>query len=275
MLNLPLAIMAKIRRNISNSDDTGKRSIRRKPIIPDRIRKWIPFMKPVQPSIEPLDPDISGEITDPENINPEETTPENTNPESTGTTGGSSSTDPGSTASTSTTPSDMEQMIGEIRMFAGNFAPRGWAFCEGQLLPISNHTALFSLIGTTYGGDGRTTFALPDLRGRVPMHQGHGVGLSDRRLGEAGGVEEIQLGVTNLPAHSHSVKSSQAAADSDDPTNKIMAQGSQSYGSPGQDSTMHENMISSSGGGLPHTNIQPYLAINFIIALEGIFPSRS
>lgn len=160
--------------------------------------------------------------------------------------------------------------VGEIRMFAGNFAPAGWMFCEGQLLPISENETLFQLIGTTYGGDGQSTFALPDLRGRVPLHQGNGL-----ILAETGGAEEITLTVSQIPAHSHPFL---ASGDVGDQINLAGALTSNSNGViPYIEDPPSVNMnaldISSVGGSQPHTNFQPYLCINFIISLFGIFPS--
>lgn len=160
--------------------------------------------------------------------------------------------------------------VGEIRMFAGNFAPAGWMFCEGQLLPISENETLFQLIGTTYGGDGESTFALPDLRGRIPTHQGNGF-----ILAETGGVEEITLTVSQIPAHSHPYLASSNATADTNPTNKVVGQsaGIMLYIQDTTDSNMSPSAISSVGGSQPHTNFQPYLCVNFIISLFGIFPS--
>jgi len=167
--------------------------------------------------------------------------------------------------------------LGEIRMFAGNFAPRGWAFCEGQLLPISQNTALFSLLGTTYGGDGRTTFALPDLRGRVPIHAAQGPGLSNRNLGEKGGEETHILTTNEIPSHTHQLRGDSLVASTDMPTNSAPARnagGIPSYGDT-PDIDMSGAAIQFTGGGQGHNTMQPYLAVNFIIALQGIFPSRN
>jgi microcystin-dependent protein len=161
--------------------------------------------------------------------------------------------------------------VGEIRMFGGNFAPAGWMFCEGQLLPISENETLFQLIGTTYGGDGESTFALPDLRGRIPIHQGNGF-----ILAETGGAEEITLTVQQIPAHSHPMLASL------NPGTLSNAQGNIICSSPsinlfieGQapDVNLSAQALSPVGGSQPHTNFQPYLCINFIISLFGIFPS--
>jgi len=160
----------------------------------------------------------------------------------------------------------MEPFIGQIIMFAGNFAPRGWAFCDGQLIPITQNTALFSILGTTYGGDGRTTFALPDLRGRVAMHAGSGPGLSSRRLGEKGGAENVKLTEAEMPSHSHLVLSSSTA----DPSNT----GAFATGAANTSGSAPALPVTHTGGSLPHNNVQPFGCVNFIIALYGVFPSR-
>lgn len=159
--------------------------------------------------------------------------------------------------------------VGEIRMFAGNFAPAGWMFCEGQLLPISENETLFQLLGTTYGGDGESTFALPDLRGRLPLHQGNGFVLA-----ETGGAEEVTLTVSQMAAHSHAWLASEAAATALTPAGNVPAEASKRFyfdtppGNP-----MAPNVLGPVGGSQPHTNFQPYLCINFIISLFGLFPS--
>lgn len=161
--------------------------------------------------------------------------------------------------------------VGEIRMFAGNFAPAGWMFCEGQLLPISENETLFQLIGTTYGGDGESTFALPDLRGRIPIHQGNGF-----ILAETGGAEEITLTVPQIPAHSHPLLASGGVANVRDPANNVLAKaaGTVYTSNPGRGlAVMSPQSIGSTGGSQPHTNFQPYLCVDFIISLFGIFPS--
>jgi microcystin-dependent protein len=162
--------------------------------------------------------------------------------------------------------------VGEVRMFAGNFAPAGWQFCEGQLLPISENETLFQLIGTTYGGDGQSTFAVPDLRGRLPLHQGNSF-----ILAETGGVEEVTLTVNQMPSHSHPFLASGNSASDAVPTNLLPATSASATASPyGTDNpltTLAATSISSIGGSQPHTNFQPYLCINFIISLFGIFPS--
>ena len=160
--------------------------------------------------------------------------------------------------------------VGEIRMFAGNFAPAGWMFCEGQLLPISEYETLFQLIGTTYGGDGQSTFALPDLRGRIPIHQGNGFVLA-----ETGGAEEITLTVNQIPAHSHPLLGSSAPGTSSAPQNNVLSKSTSGflYINENPSSQMAVTSISSTGGSQPHTNFQPYLCVDFIISLFGIFPS--
>ena|SRR5438105_1107232 len=164
--------------------------------------------------------------------------------------------------------------VGEIRMFAGNFAPAGWMFCEGQLLPISENTTLFNLIGTTYGGDGQSTFALPDLSGRIPIHQGNGF-----ILAENGGVESVTLTVQQIPAHSHPMLSSQTDATTSDPSNALLAIAPVAttfpFGTDAPVTNLSPTSVSSVGGSQPHDNLQPYLCIDFIISLFGIFPSRT
>lgn len=167
-----------------------------------------------------------------------------------------------------------DQYIGEIRMFGGNFAPQGWAFCEGQELSISENDALYSLIGTTYGGDGENTFALPDLRGRLPIHQGDRSG-SSYILGAGSGTEEVQLDVNHLPAHSHTPRASDATADSLDPQGALPAHATRRvYGAPSQLTEMAPDTVGNTGGNQPHANLQPYLCVSFIIALVGIYPPR-
>jgi microcystin-dependent protein len=164
--------------------------------------------------------------------------------------------------------------VGEIRMWAGNFAPLGWALCDGQVLPISENETLFILIGTTYGGDGEETFALPDLRGRIPVHQGNGF-----ILAETGGVEDVTLTVQQLPAHNHALLASGDTASTNAPANHVFAAGTGAtifpYGTDQPLTTLHPTTISSAGGSQPHTNFQPYLCINFIISLFGEFPQQN
>jgi microcystin-dependent protein len=160
--------------------------------------------------------------------------------------------------------------VGEIRMFAGNFAPAGWMFCEGQLLPISENETLFQLIGTTYGGDGQETFALPDLRGRLPLHQGNGF-----ILAETGGAEEITLTVNQIPAHSHPLLATTNPADQAAAANNVLGTLTQGllYYAVAPSAAMSPNAVAPVGGSQLHTNFQPYLCVNFIISLFGIFPS--
>ncbi|WP_248928196.1 phage tail protein [Paenibacillus hamazuiensis] len=168
--------------------------------------------------------------------------------------------------------------VGEIRMIAGNFAPVGWAFCNGQILSISEYTLLYSLIGTTYGGDGVTTFCLPDLRGRAPMHMGQGPGLSFRSIGERGGVEAVTLTVSQIPSHSHEAGGQSERGTSNIPTNGVWAQSTMNqYKSPFTPvgKTMHSQAVGSAGGGAAHDNMMPYTAIHFIIALDGTIPPRA
>ncbi len=171
-----------------------------------------------------------------------------------------------------------EPFIAEIRIFAGNFAPRGWAFCNGQLLPVSQNTALFSLIGTTYGGDGRTTTALPNLQGRAPMHPGRGPGLTARRLGQRGGMETVTLSEAQMPNHSHTLEARPSSASTSDPTNNYYANltGANAYSNSTSSMVdMQAGLLQNAGGGQPHNNMQPFLTMNFIIALQGLYPSRS
>ncbi|MCB1057054.1 MAG: phage tail protein [Acidobacteria bacterium] len=169
-----------------------------------------------------------------------------------------------------------EPFVGEIRMFAGNFAPRGWAFCDGQLLAVSQNDALFSLLGTIYGGDGRTTFGLPDLRGRIPIHAGHGPGLSERRLGAKGGEEKVTLTVNQMPSHGHPMKASADTALDIAPQGKVLAESTVAsmYINDIQSVSLNPESISKVGGSRSHTNLMPFLCIHFIIALVGIYPSR-
>jgi len=172
-----------------------------------------------------------------------------------------------------------EPYLGQVTMFAGNFAIRGWAFCNGQLLPISQNSALFSILGTTYGGDGRTTFALPDLRGRFPTHSGgsQGPGLSQRLLGSKGGAESHTLTVAQMPAHGHVVKPKCRAedADTDDPSDKYPAVANENIYHATSDSTMLPTTSESAGGSQPFQMMNPFLTLNFLIATVGVFPSRN
>ncbi|SHF82242.1 Microcystin-dependent protein [Mariniphaga anaerophila] len=171
-----------------------------------------------------------------------------------------------------------EPFIAEIRIFAGNFEPRGWAFCNGQLLPIAQNTALFSLIGTTYGGDGRTTTALPNLQGRAPMHPGQGPGLTSRQLGESGGRETVVLLENQLPVHNHQMYVNGAAVgDSNLPGDKFFANSSVPPASVYSNDVpdLQVPLITGESNSQPHNNMQPHLTMNFIIALVGLYPSRS
>lgn len=168
-----------------------------------------------------------------------------------------------------------EPFIAEIRIFAGNFAPRSWAFCNGQLLPVSQNTALFSLIGTTYGGDGRSTTALPNLQGRVPMHPGRGPGLTSRRLGQRGGTEMVTLSEAQMPNHTHTLYGSEEDVGATDPQGHYFGAGVQMYGGTSNQVSMADQALPSTGGSQPHNNLQPFIAMNFIIALQGLYPSRS
>ncbi len=170
-----------------------------------------------------------------------------------------------------------EPFLGEIRMFGFNFTPQGWAPCNGQLLPINQNQALFSLLGTTYGGDGRTTFALPDMRSRVPACQGQCPGLSSYAEGQAGGAETVTLAAAQMPGHTHPVKASSSAADSEQPGGRTLGRSASHIytAKPDASTVMNADMLGDAGGSQPHSNIQPYLAVNFCIALSGIFPSRS
>jgi len=176
-----------------------------------------------------------------------------------------------------------DPFVAEIRLFAGNFAPRGWALCNGQLMPISQNTALFSLIGTYYGGDGRTTFALPDLRDRLPMHAGAGPGLSSRVVGEQGGSAAVSLTTAQLPSHTHQLQGVASAGTTPSTTGTVFAEphagrGADPAYAPRSGNTvapMSVTALSMTGGSQPHNNLPPYLALTFIIALQGVFPARS
>ena len=170
-----------------------------------------------------------------------------------------------------------EPFVGEIRMFAGNFNPRGWAFCDGQLLAVSQNDALFSLLGTIYGGDGRTTFGLPDMRGRLAMHAGSGPGLSPRRLGAKFGSENETLTVNQLASHTHDANASRNRANSTMIQGKILAKTEDDaffYGPTSVPKPLKTGLVQNTGGSRSHTNLMPSLCINYIIALVGIYPSR-
>ena len=173
-----------------------------------------------------------------------------------------------------------EPFVAEIRIFAGNFAPNGWALCDGQLLPISQNTALFSLLGTTYGGDGRSNFALPNLQGSAPLQAGQGPGLSNHLLGESGGSPAVSLLLSAMPSHTHDARAFAAAkGDKTDPSGHFWSKAQ--YGrlgmsmySPTGPQQMNAAALSATGGGQPHNNLMPYLTLTFIIALQGVFPAR-
>ncbi|MEO8669970.1 MAG: tail fiber protein [Tahibacter sp.] len=172
-----------------------------------------------------------------------------------------------------------DPFVAEIRMFAGNFAPRGWALCDGQLLPISQNTALFSLLGTTYGGDGKSTFALPDLQGSTPIGQGQGGGLSDRFLGESSGTPTVTLLSTEMPIHSHNLRGNFNPADVNDPSPaRAMARSGTGFlyqsNSTANLTPMNQQAVSIMGSSSPHNNMQPYLTVTFILAMQGVFPAR-
>ncbi len=170
--------------------------------------------------------------------------------------------------------------VAEIRIFPFNFAPKGWAFCDGQLLPISQNTALFSLLGTTYGGDGKTNFALPNLQGCAPMAPGQGPGLSNHDLGEAGGSDTVTLLATQMPAHTHALMANSVPATTKAPTANTSALartsgGNAYHAADANVGAMDPALIGSTGGGQAHNNLMPYLTLNFCIALQGVFPPRS
>jgi microcystin-dependent protein len=172
-----------------------------------------------------------------------------------------------------------EQFLGQLLLVPYNFAPRGWALCNGQILSIADNTALFSLIGNYYGGDGMTTFGLPDLRGRVPVHQGNGPGLSSYVLAQTYGVESVTLDVTQIPSHSHEVNATASRGNKASPIGSYPATDAAGitaeYNNGSPTGVMNTNMIAATGGGEPHENRQPSLVLNWVIALEGIFPSRN
>jgi microcystin-dependent protein len=174
----------------------------------------------------------------------------------------------------------MDPFLGEIRMFGGNFAPTGWELCNGQLLAISQYAALFSILGTTYGGNGQTTFALPDLRGRAPVHQGQGTGLSAYVVGESTGVERVTLNTSQMPAHTHTVNADGQGSGKNSPASNFpgivsAAAAEKPYSAGPSNTTMAPSMVGPTGGNQPVPIIQPVLCVTFIIAMQGIFPSRS
>ena len=169
--------------------------------------------------------------------------------------------------------------IGEIRMFAGTFAPRQWAFCDGQLMPVSGSPTLFSLLGNTYGGDGRTTFGLPDLRGRVPLHYGAGPGLTPRDRGQKIGTETETLSLNEMPNHNHSLEANSNPGDTRGPVGDILARspiGAPFYNPQATSpTTLSSKTVDNAGGGAAHANMMPFLAVQFIISLDGLYPSRN
>jgi microcystin-dependent protein len=175
--------------------------------------------------------------------------------------------------------------VGQLALFPFNFAPVGWALCEGQLLPISQYTAVFSLLGVQFGGDGRTNFALPDLRGRAPIGQGQGPGLSDYDIGEAQGVEQVTLNTATIPSHSHGFPAFATTAATNAPSGALLAEGKEAgrgtfavntYTAPGTAVSLAAGqVVPATSGGVPHNNLQPYLTLNWCIALQGVFPPRS
>ena len=172
----------------------------------------------------------------------------------------------------------MDPFVAEIRIVPFNFAPKGWAFCDGQLLPLSQNTALFSLLGTIYGGDGKSTFALPDLQGSTAMHPGQGAGLSQRSPGQIGGSQTVTLLVSEMPAHTHALNATTSPSTTTLPaanTSLGRSAGGAFYrNSTGPFTTMAPQALPPAGGSLPHNNLQPYLTLNYIIALQGVFPQR-
>lgn len=171
-----------------------------------------------------------------------------------------------------------DPFVAEIRIFPFNFAPKGWAWCDGQLMPLSQNTALFSLLGTTYGGNGKSNFALPDLMGRAPMHPGQGPGLSLHDLGETGGSETVTLLQSEIPAHSHAIMAQTNPANSKTPTNNSLARpvGGLTFAPPsGNLASLAPQALAPAGGDAPHNNLQPYLTFYYCIALQGVFPPRT
>ena len=171
----------------------------------------------------------------------------------------------------------MDPFVAEIRIFPFNFAPKGWAFCDGQILPLSQNTALFSLLGTTYGGDGKSNFALPDLQGNAPMHPGQGPGLSLHDLGETGGSETVSLLESEVPSHPHALVASLSDGLATQPAGSQFAQGVgvNVWSTSSPTTTLADSALAPSGGHQPHNNMQPYLTLNFCIALQGVYPPRT
>ena len=169
-----------------------------------------------------------------------------------------------------------EPFLAEIKIVGFNFAPRGWAFCDGQILPINQNQSLFSLLGTTYGGDGRTSFALPDLRGRAPMHVGQSPGGTSHQLGQKGGQEAVALGQTEMPQHTHAASGSSTEGNVPVPAGNVLAESPVAmYSDPSNLVALRNGTLASAGSGTAHNNMQPYRALNYCIALQGLFPSRN
>ncbi len=172
----------------------------------------------------------------------------------------------------------MDPFVAEIRIFPFNFAPKGWAFCDGQILPLSQNTALFSLLGTTYGGDGKSNFALPNMQGNAPMHPGQGPGLSLHDLGEIGGSDTVTLLESEIPSHSHAWNAANSDGTDQSPVNELTAGGIggiSTYAAPASLTALSGNALAPAGGDQPHNNLQPYLTLNFCIALQGVYPPRT
>jgi len=174
----------------------------------------------------------------------------------------------------------MDPFVAEIRIFPFNFAPKGWAFCDGQILPLSQNTALFSLLGTTYGGDGKSNFALPNMQGNAPMHPGQGPGLSLHDLGETGGSDTVSLLESEIPSHSHGLFANSVAGDTNAPSPQVSitrSSNATAYSATTNSSlvSMSGNTLAPAGGDQPHNNLQPYLTLSFCIALQGVYPPRT
>jgi len=168
-----------------------------------------------------------------------------------------------------------EPYLGQITIFGFNFPPRSWALCDGQILPINQNQSLYSLLGTTYGGDGRTSFALPDLRGRTPIHMGQGTGLTQRNLGSKSGEEAHPLAINEIPAHTHVARASSTSGDAPVPTTNVLAAANNAYRPPDNLTALQAGTLTNTGAGQGHENMQPYQTLSFCIALQGLFPSRN
>ena len=168
----------------------------------------------------------------------------------------------------------MDPFVAEVKIVGFNFPPNGWAYCDGQILPLSQNTALFSLLGTTYGGNGQSTFALPNLQGKSPLHPGQGPGLSDRFLGEEGGSETVTLLESEIPAHGHTARAVNDVGLQSSPKDALLARANMYKNAPGTTNTMRLGITTPVGQSLPHNNTQPYLTLNFVIALQGVYPPR-